>query len=89
MAETEPDEYVTVAQLRDILAKLPGDAIVVMSKDAEGNGFSPFCEVGDDENPDWYVAESSWSGQLRDEEYDADEDGPDGAVPCVVLWPTN
>lgn len=89
MTEIKTDHYVTVAKLREILAKLPDDAIVVMSKDAEGNNFSPFCEVGNDEASDWYRAESSWSGYLRDEEYDPDEDGPDGAVSCVVLWPTN
>lgn len=89
MAETEPDEYVTVAQLRDILAKLPDDAIVIMSKDSEGNAFSPLDEVGDTEDVDWYVPDSGYSGELRSDEYDADEDGPDGAVPCVVLWPKN
>lgn len=86
MTEVNTDHYVTVAKLRTLLADAPDDALVVMSKDAEGNGFSPFAELG---GTDHYVAESAWAGHLRDEEYDPDEDGEDGAVPCVVLWPTN
>ncbi len=89
MSKIVTDAYVTVAKLREILSRLPDDALVVMSKDSEGNSFSPFYEVGNTEGVDWYVAESSYSGELRSDEYDAAEDGPDGAVPCVVLWPTN
>jgi hypothetical protein len=86
MEEIKTDHYISVAKLRELLADEPDDALVVMSKDAEGNGFSPFLEIGSGEH---YVADSSYSGELREEEYDPAEDGPDGAVPCIVLWSAN
>jgi hypothetical protein len=75
----------TVGELIKELAGCPGDALVVMSKDGEGNDFSPLSEVATGD----YVAESTWGGHLRDSEYDEEEDGPDGAVKAIVLWPTN
>jgi hypothetical protein len=99
VSEINTDHYITVAKLRELLAGAPDDALVVMSKDSEGNGFSPFSEWGDGR----YVAESSWSGYLADEGEDDDEPGEDDVVtadpdyeapdepgvPCIVLWPTN
>lgn len=34
----------TVAELIDQLSALPADALVVLSRDAEGNGYSPLAE---------------------------------------------
>lgn len=57
----------TLDELRDQLAELelPGDTIVVLSKDGEGNGFSPLCEV----DTAMYDADSPFSGDryLTDE----------------------
>lgn len=86
----------TLDDLRAELAKLdhlPGDTPVVLSKDSEGNGFSPLAEV----ETAMYRAESTWSGEhyMTDEQVDADpgyddEDrAPEGSVPAVFLWPTN
>lgn len=99
MAEIETDHYITVATLRELLAGEPDDALVVMSKDSEGNGFSPFSEIGTGR----YVAESSWAGHLADEGEDGEEPGEDDVVlggvddeesaeqgmACIVLWPVN
>ncbi|MEZ0089997.1 hypothetical protein [Streptacidiphilus sp. EB129] len=86
----------TLDDLRAELTKLdhlPGDTIVVMSKDGEGNGFSPLAQVEDA----MYRAETTWSGEhylteeqvAADPEYGEDDLAPDDAVPAVFLWPTN
>ena len=85
----------TIDELRQQLAELdlPGDTPVILSKDAEGNGFSPLVEA----ETAMYAADSTWSGerymtdQQRQEtgtpdDYDA---APDDAVPALFLWPTN
>ena len=85
-----------LATLRTQLAELdhlPGDTIVVMAKDGEGNGFSPLAEVEDA----MYDADSTYSGDryMTDAEYTALDDpddysqAPESAVPAVFLWPTN
>lgn len=72
----------TVAELRSALAELPGDTLVVMSRDAEGNGFSPLAEV---EVGGHYIAESTWAGDVpHPDDY---EEGT--GVPCLTLWPVN
>jgi hypothetical protein len=86
---------VTLDELRAELADLdlPGDTVVVMSEDGEGNGFSPLAEI----ETAMYAAESTYSGDryMTDEdrvatgepdEYNA---APEDAVPAVFLWPTN
>jgi hypothetical protein len=52
---------------------------IVMSKDAEGNGYSPLYETCLAE----YVPESSWSGDI----VGSDED--DCHLNSLCLWPTN
>jgi hypothetical protein len=49
----------TVKQLKEALETLPDDMQVVMSKDAEGNDFSPVDEI-------WYRLLSSWLDLERD-----------------------
>lgn len=86
----------TLADLRAQLAvfdDLPGDTPVVMSKDGEGNGYSPLAEL----ELGMYLADSTWSGehypaaeQLRDDPNADEEDGaPEDAVHAVFLWPVN
>ena len=67
----------TVADLVKLLSTLPQDAVVVQSRDSEGNDFSPLSEA----SVERYVAITKWRGELI-------EGGEDG-VPAVVLWPTN
>lgn len=85
-----------LATLRAQLAELdhlPGDTIVVLAKDGEGNGFSPLAEVEDA----MYDADSTYSGEryMTDAAYTALDDpddysqAPESAVPAVFLWPTN
>jgi hypothetical protein len=79
-----------VRELREVLVGLDDDTLVVMSKDGEGNRYSPL----DGYTPgELYRAESTYSGELVNNEGTAvdDEDWDDGsdAVPCVVLWPVN
>lgn len=80
----ENDGYVRVGVLRSALDGLPDDMLVVLSKDGEGNGFSPLAEV-EHEPTTGYIAESTWAGEVPHPDDYEDGDG----VPCVVLWPTN
>ena len=86
----------TIDELRNHLESLdlPGNTLVVMTKDAEGNdGASPLAGV----SPSMYAAESTWAGELymteeqragtgEPDEYD---EAPEDAVLVVVLGPTN
>jgi hypothetical protein len=84
----------------DLLKMLDGialDAEIVLSKDGEGNSFSPLA----DHSVGYYVPDSTWSGRyyphpVRDPEYYgsikkgwAQLDDMDGKSFCVVLWPVN
>lgn len=82
----------TVKDLREALEGLPDDLIVIMSKDAEGNGYSPLADV----DPGYtYWADSTYSGEAHPTKPDdVDEDDWDywwdeGGVPCLLLDPTN
>jgi hypothetical protein len=71
-----------VKELIELLQTLPADSEVILSKDSEGNRFSPLCDYSDAH----YQAETTWSGEIWDDE---EAEPPEDAVPCVVLWPTN
>lgn len=76
----------TVKELIEQLGKLNQNALVVMSKDSEGNSYSPLSDA----EPRLYVAETTWYGEIVDpENLEDDEEVPDDAVPCVTLWPIN
>ena len=86
---------------KELIAKLKADdpkgtRIVIMSRDSEGNGYSPLADI----STGAYVADSTWSGEVGLEELDdeARKEGyteddvklpEDGAVPCLVLHPVN
>jgi len=83
----------TVKELIEELKELDGDRIVIMSKDGEGNGFSPLADV----ECSAYIADTTWSGEVHIEEltpgliekgYTEDDVREDGKK-AVVLWPTN
>lgn len=74
------DGYMRVKDLREAITGLPDDLLVVMSKDGEGNGFSPLSDWGQGR----YLPETTWSGEL----HDSDDEDSDGEL-AVVLWPTN
>ncbi len=71
-----------VSEMIEMLEALDSDALVVLSKDSEGNGFSPVTDV----DPSHYIPFNKWSGDVIDT--DDVDDHPD-AVACVCLWPTN
>lgn len=86
----------TLDDLRAELAKLdhlPGDTIVVLAEDGEGNGYSPLAEVEEA----MYAADSTYSGEryMTEEQRQAEDDPddwsecPEDAVKAVFLWPTN
>lgn len=89
-----------VKELKELLSTLDDDAFVIMSKDAEGNNYSP---LDDYSNQYRYNADSTWSGELTSETecavYRAEEGlkGPCDHTDCrygegvkaVVLWPVN
>lgn len=83
-----------VQELIDILQEVEDKSrIVVMSKDAEGNSFSPFAAM----STGAYLADSTWSGEIGLEELTpeleergySDEDVIENGNPALVLWPTN
>lgn len=73
----------TARELAEQLLEHP-DRLVVMAKDAEGNGYSPLEDT-------WltrYAPETTWSGETEHPDEPWDDDYP-GAVPAIVLWPVN
>ena len=83
----------TVRKLIKELGKLDPKRIVVMSRDAEGNGFSPLADVATGA----YTPDTTWSGEvhleeltdeLREQGY-TEEDVREDGQKAVVLWPTN
>jgi len=70
-----------VSELIAALKELPQEHQVIMSCDAEGNSFSPACEIG----TYLYVPTTTWDGDIINKEdfEDGDEEN------AVCLWPTN
>jgi hypothetical protein len=82
----------TVMELIKKLNDLPSDAVVIQSRDAEGNGFSPVADVGIGR----YEAENDWSGEMKldkltpelEKQGYSEEDVGDGPI-AICFWPTN
>lgn len=72
----------TVVELIEALKDIPGEYQVIMSKDSEGNGFSPLADVCDG----YYLADTTWAGDYYSDMEDAEDAG---AGPAVIFWPTN
>ena len=74
----------TANQLIKVLEKLPGDTVIMMSSDEEGNSFSTLYEISIElfvPNPNNY--------DLGDfVELKKGKKSPKGAETVVVLWPT-
>lgn len=69
----------TVKDLKAAIANLPDTHQVILSRDAEGNGFSP---ASDHECAEYYP-ESEYFGYVScADEGEINEN-------CVILWPTN
>ena len=77
---------ITVAGLRDILADLPGDAVVVVASESAGgrDDCSPLADVEEG----WYFPAAGESAPLgRDADGNVHEPGP-GDLYAVLLRPT-
>jgi len=82
----------TVKQLKEKLEKLNENDIVIMSKDAEGNGFSPLSDLSEDSYEETTTAYGEvgireLTPELEKQGY-SEEDLNNGK-PCVTLWPVN
>lgn len=74
-----------------MLKTLPQDSEVIMSKDGEGNGFSPFScyDLGKipQEEVGAYVIDTFYGDGYSDQECDLEPGERDTMCPVVVLWP--
>jgi hypothetical protein len=68
-----------VKELIEFLKEANQDLPVILSKDGEGNGFKNVYLVQEAT----FVPEKYGAVEVYNQ-----EDAPDGAKPCVVLWPT-
>ena len=83
-----------VAELVELLQKLPRTADVILQKDSEGNGYSPLSSV--DGNA-VYLPESTWHGEVLSTDWSAEDAGMSEdewaklkcQPRCVVLCPVN
>lgn len=80
----------TVAELQKILADCNPNDLVVMSTDEEGNYFHTLYTYGEAMYLDNEVGLRELTHELVDKGYTEDDvlSDADGAVPCIVLWPT-
>ncbi len=69
-------ETITVKALKDFLKDIPDEFTIVLSKDAEGNSFSPMSK---DVSVGIYKPETKWFG-------DVDFNDTEGT--SIVLFPT-
>lgn len=90
-----------VRDLKKVVAEIPeyqDDWLVVISTDEEGNGFSEFCTVSNDERDDQACSQFFDIGdrELRsynEDDYDSFEEFNEyvstnkNLKPCIVLWP--
>jgi len=83
----------TIKELINELKDLPENMEIIMSKDGEGNSFSPLYEIG----TGLYVAYSTWSGEVYNED-DKEEVAMGNSdakanntkpILSIILWPTN
>lgn len=83
---------ITVSELIEELSELDPDTVVVLSKDGEGNSFSPYSDYNDGQ----YFPDTTWAGEFHSqqaldspEEYFEDEEIPEDGLKAICLWPTN
>lgn len=73
-----------VKELKELLSNIDDDYEVVLSKDGEGNGFSPLADYMMAE----YEPETTWCGEIWSEEDSIDAERKHNQN-AIVLWPTN
>lgn len=75
----------TVGELKARLAMLDDELLVVLSRDREGNGFSPLADT----EQATYIAHGSYSGEILEMPGPSYTGDDANLVPALVLWPTN
>lgn len=77
----------TVKKLIDLLSKMDGNRIVVLSSDAEGNGYAEAREVDDNARfEDGEIGLEKLTATLEHMGY-GEEDVKTSGRKCVVIWP--
>ena len=80
----------TVQDLIEMLEQMDPTAMVVMSRDPEGNNFAPVEDYGqgffDMKFSEYHEEEEVY--EFEPDEEDDEYKKPKGAVPAVVLWPS-
>lgn len=76
--------YITVGELISLLIRYNRRDVVILSKDGEGNAFSPLCSI----ETGTYHPHSTWEGDIE-ENPPTEEEKEQGARACIVLWPSN
>lgn len=83
-----------VKELKELLKDIDDNSIVVISRDGEGNNYSPLSSITDEMS---YLANTTWSGEIgflkltkemMDEGY-GEEDILEDSEPALILYPTN
>jgi hypothetical protein len=82
---TRDDQALTVGELMTELAKYEPDTIIVLSRDPEGNGYSPAYNCEGMNYEDGEVGYGELTEDLKDAGY-GEEDIRSG-VPALVIWP--
>jgi len=75
-----------VRELMEALSELPPDMLVVVSRDAEGNGFTPVHDIETAMYSKGEIGYSELTPELEEQGYCEDDIMADGE-PSVVLWP--
>ena len=83
-----------VSELKQLLENYPDDTEIIMSKDSEGNNYSPLSQVAGA----IYIPETTWFGDIYSPEWSAEdacmdeaerEEFKKNAKISLVLWPVN
>ena len=75
-----------VKKLKEILADMPDDLLVVLSRDPAGNEFSPLYQCT--QGLKYVPASRSWQRGIICQDGDA-RFNSSSALPSLVLWPTH
>lgn len=77
-----PDEYITLDKFRKVTKDLPGNTVIVLSIDEEGNEYKIACDY----NTDVYFDNNTDPVDMYDLDEIYDEDKA-SMLRCIVLWP--
>ena len=81
---------VSVRQLIERLQALKDlDSTVIVSKDGEGNRYSPLATEDLEGCLGYYIPESTWSGEMRFDSQEEGDEPDESAVRAVCLFPIN